>query len=62
MRHNARHVQSVSASCSHDMAESGSQIGPLTVPQVLDEAAKRNLRLVIALANNWDQDSNADNK
>ena len=30
--------------------------------QVLDEAAKRKLRLVIALANNWDQDSNADNK
>ena len=30
--------------------------------QVLDEAAKRQLRLVVALANNWDQDSNADNK
>ncbi len=33
-----------------------------TLLQVLDLAAKRNLRLVIALANNWDQDSNADNK
>ena len=30
--------------------------------QVLDEAAKHKLRLVIALANNWDQDSNSDNK
>ncbi|CAL5228479.1 g11621 [Coccomyxa viridis] len=30
--------------------------------KVLDLAAKRQLRLVIALANNWDQDSNADNK
>ena len=30
--------------------------------QVLDLAAKRNLRLVIALANNWAQDSNSDNK
>ena len=33
-----------------------------TLLQVLDLAAKRNLRLVVALANNWDQDSNADNK
>lgn len=30
--------------------------------QVLDTAAKYRLRLVIALVNNWAQDSNADNK
>jgi hypothetical protein len=32
------------------------------LPQVIAEAGKRKLRLVIALVNNWDQDSNADNK
>ena len=30
--------------------------------QVLDTAAKYRLRLVIALVNNWAQDSMADNK
>ena len=51
--------------CAHESAEAGSWLLILLCLfrlQVLDTAAKYNLRLIIALVNNWDQDSNADNK